>query len=99
MAFTFLKIMHNTKIGNSLFDVSGSKIVLELVEKAKNKNVSLYFPVDFVTADKFSASANTSTASIAQGIPEGWQGLDCGPLSNEIFRKVVLSSKTVLWNG
>ena len=58
MAFTFLKVMHGTKIGNSLYDENGAKIVLELVEKAKAKNVTLYFPVDFVTADKFGPDAN-----------------------------------------
>lgn len=45
------------KIGNSLFDEAGSKIVGKLVEKAKEKNVKLYFPVDYVTADKFDKDA------------------------------------------
>ena len=57
MAFTFVKVMNGTKIGQSIFDENGAKIVDELVEKAKAKNVKLYFPVDFVTADKFSADA------------------------------------------
>ncbi len=58
MAFTFAKVLNGTKIGKSLFDENGAKIVHELVEKAKNKGVKLYFPVDYVTADKFSPDAN-----------------------------------------
>ena len=60
MAFTFIKVMYNANIGKSLFDEAGSKIVPELIEKAKRKGVKLYFPVDFVTADKFSPDANVS---------------------------------------
>ena len=57
MAFTFKKALHNIKIGNSLYDEAGSKLVHELIQKAKEKNVELYFPVDYVTADKFDKNA------------------------------------------
>jgi phosphoglycerate kinase len=49
MAFTFLKAIDGMKIGNSLFDEAGFKIAQQLVDKAKAKNVKLYFPVDFIT--------------------------------------------------
>jgi phosphoglycerate kinase len=55
-----------------LFDEAGSKIVKNLVEKAKAKNVTLYFPVDYVTADKFAKDANTGSATDESGIPDGW---------------------------
>ncbi|KAI9143727.1 phosphoglycerate kinase [Paraphysoderma sedebokerense] len=99
MAFTFKKVLNNVKIGNSLFDAEGAKIVQEIVEKAKKNNVQLYFPVDYVTADKFDKNANTGTATDESGIPDGWMGLDCGPKSREIFSKAVLEAKTILWNG
>lgn len=99
MAFTFKKTLHGVKVGNSLFDQEGAKIVQSLVDKAKKNNVELYFPVDYVTADNFSKDANVGHATDEAGIPDGWMGLDCGPKSNEINRKVVLSSKTILWNG
>lgn len=99
MSFTFKKTLYDVKIGNSLFDKSGSEIVAGLVEKAKAKNVKLIFPVDYITADKFDPNANTGYATDADGIPDGWQGLDCGEESNKIFREAILSSKTILWNG
>ena len=58
MAFTFIKVLNNVEIGDSLFDLDGSKIVAKILDKAKSKNVKLYFPVDFVIADKFSKDAN-----------------------------------------
>ncbi|KAJ3220349.1 phosphoglycerate kinase [Dinochytrium kinnereticum] len=99
MAFTFLKAVHNVNIGGSLFDTEGAKIAGALLEKAKAKGVTIYLPSDFVTADKFDANANTGYATNETGIPDGWMGLDCGEKSNEEFRKAVLSSKTILWNG
>ncbi|KAJ3082041.1 phosphoglycerate kinase [Quaeritorhiza haematococci] len=99
MSFTFVKTLDNIEIGTSLFDEAGSKIVANLVEKAKAKNVKLYFPVDWVTADKFDKDANTGYATAETGIPKEWMGLDCGPKSREIFKEAVLSSKMILWNG
>jgi len=99
MAFTFKKTLEGVKIGSSLFDEDGSKVVGELVEKAKAKGVELILPVDYVTADKFSADANTTVVTDAEGIADGLMGLDCGPKSNELFAKAVADSKTILWNG
>ena len=90
---------HRCQIGNSLYDEAGAKIVQSLVDKAKAKNVKLYFPVDYVTADKFDKNATTSSASDSEGIPDGWMGLDCGEKSIAIFREAILSAKTILWNG
>ncbi len=99
MAFTFKKVMQNMEIGSSLFDEEGAKLVPELVQKAKAKNVKLTLPVDYVCGDKFDANANVQNATDATGIPAGWMGLDVGPKSNEIFRESILRSKTVIWNG
>ena len=99
MAFTFKKTLENVKIGDSLFDADGAKIVGDLVEKAKKNNVKLVLPVDYITADKFSKDAKTGTATDEEGIPDGWMGLDCGPKSIELFEKTISEAKTVLWNG
>ncbi|KAG0065653.1 phosphoglycerate kinase [Podila epicladia] len=99
MAFTFKKTLENVKIGSSLFDKDGANIVQKLVDAAKEKNVKLYLPVDYITADSFSATAKTGYATDETGIPDGWLGLDCGPESNKIFSKVILDAKTILWNG
>lgn len=99
MAFTFLKVIDNLEIGNSLYDEEGAGIVKKLMEKAKAKNVKMHFPVDFITADKFAADAQTGTATAAEGVPVGWMGLDCGDASIALFKPVIARAKTVVWNG
>lgn len=99
MAFTFKKTLENVKIGNSLFDEAGSKIVGEVIEKAKKNNVEVVLPVDYVTADKFAADAKTGYATDAEGIPDGYMGLDVGEKSVELYKKTIAEAKTILWNG
>jgi len=99
MAFTFKKTLEGVKIGNSLFDEAGSKTVGDLVEKAKKHNVKVVLPVDYTTADKFSNDANIGYATDADGIPDGWQGLDCGEKSVELYKQAISEAKTILWNG
>jgi phosphoglycerate kinase len=99
MAFTFKKTLENVKIGNSLFDEAGSKIVGELVEKAKKNNVKIVLPVDYITADKFAPDAKVGYATDSDGIPDGWMGLDCGEKSNKIFKDAIAEASTILWNG
>ncbi len=99
MAFTFKKVMQNMEIGNSLFDEAGSKLVPEIVAKAKAKGVHLVLPVDYICGDKFAPDANVQPATDATGIPAGWLGLDVGPQSIELFTRTITSSKTIVWNG
>lgn len=99
MAFTFKKVVNGMSIGDSLFDPEGAKIVQELVNDAQARGVKLIFPVDYICADKFDPNANTQIATDATGIPAGWQGLDGGPKSIELYRAAVLSAKTIIWNG
>jgi len=99
MAYTFKKVIDGMEIGKSLFDAEGAKIVAELVKEAKAKGVKLVFPVDYVCADDFSPDANTQAADDSTGIPEGWEGLDAGPKSIELYREAILGAKTIIWNG
>ncbi|KAK2927155.1 Phosphoglycerate kinase [Fusarium oxysporum f. sp. vasinfectum] len=99
MAFTFKKTLEGVSIGNSLFDEAGSKTVGNLVEKAKAKGVKLVLPVDYITADKFDKDANTGYATDKDGIPDGWQGLDCGEESVKLYKEAIAEAKTILWNG
>lgn len=99
MAYTFLKVLNDMPIGDSLFDPEGAKIVQELMDKAKEKGVKIHLPVDFIAADKFDPEANTQPADASAGIPDGWMGLDCGPKSIELFTEVILRAKTIVWNG
>jgi phosphoglycerate kinase len=99
MAYTFHKVLNGMEISDSLYDPAGAEIIPELVEKAKSTGVNIHLPVDFITADKFAPDATTGTATVEQGIPAGWQGLDIGPKTREIFADVIAKSKTIIWNG
>jgi len=97
MTFTFVKAVGG-KIGDSICEDDKLDLALEILEKAKEKNVEVHLPVDVVIADAFSNDANTKTVEVNE-IPEGWQGLDVGEKTLEKFKGVILNSKTILWNG
>ena len=99
MAYTFLKVLNGMQIGNSLYDPAGAEIVSELVAKSKEKGVRIHLPVDFITGDKFAPDSNLGSATVESGIPDGWEGFDCGPKTRELFAKVIASAKTIVWNG
>nr|WP_294783523.1 phosphoglycerate kinase [uncultured Flavobacterium sp.] len=97
MTFTFIKAQGG-KIGESICEDDKLDLALEILRLAKEKNVQIHIPVDVIAADDFSNSANTQVVDVT-AIPDGWQGLDAGPKSLENFKKVILESKTILWNG
>lgn len=99
MAYTFLKELKGLKIGTSLYDAEGAKIVQKLIEKAKAKNVQIHLPVDFVIADKFAENADVGIGTLEAGIPEGWMGLDIGPITKDLFREPIERAKVIVWNG
>lgn len=99
MVFTFLKNIYNSEIGKSLYDQEGAKVVDEIVKKAKERNVELIFPDDFVIAKEIKDNTPTSVVTLKQGIPSDQMGIDIGPLSIDKFNKVIMSSKTVFLNG
>lgn len=97
MAYTFIKA-RGGNIGNSLCENDRLETALEILSKAKEKNVSIHLPETSVIADKFAADATTKDSPSDQ-IPEGWMGLDIGGKSIGIFREIIEKSKTILWNG
>ena len=97
MAYTFMKAMGG-EIGNSLCEEDRIDTAKAILEKAAAKGVSIHLPSDSVTADKFAADAATSSAP-SNLIPQGWMGLDIGPVACEQFANVIKRSKTILWNG
>jgi phosphoglycerate kinase len=97
MTFTFVKALGG-QIGNSICEDDKLELALEILEKAKQKGVSIHIPVDVVAADAFDNLANTKIVDVNE-IPDGWQGLDAGPKTLENFGRVILNSKTILWNG
>jgi len=99
MAFSFLKVRDQMEIGNSLYEEAAEELVPNILEKAKEKNVEIILPTDFVCADEFSKDANVQTVTREYGVPEGWMGLDCGPQSEAEFAEAIRTSKTIIWNG
>ncbi len=97
MAYTFMKA-RGGKIGNSLCEEDRLQTALEILQKAKERNVSIHLPEDSVIADKFDANANTQVCP-SDAIPDGWMGLDIGPKAEGIFAEVIRKSRTILWNG
>ncbi|TRX05418.1 phosphoglycerate kinase [Flavobacterium gawalongense] len=97
MTFTFVKALGG-KIGNSICEDDKQELALEILRLAKEKGVQIHIPVDVVAANAFSNTADTQIVDV-ETIPDGWQGLDAGPKSLENFKKVIMDSKTILWNG
>jgi phosphoglycerate kinase len=97
MAFTFMKAM-NGKIGNSLCENDRLQLTRDLMEKAKAKGVNLLLPVDSKCGENFSNEAATQVTASNQ-IPDGWMALDIGPKAIDEYKKVLVTSKTILWNG
>lgn len=97
MTFTFVKALGG-KIGNSICEDDKQELALEILRLAKEKGVQIHIPVDVIAADDFSNTAATQIVDVKE-IPDGWQGLDAGPKSLENFKKVIMDSKTILWNG
>ncbi len=97
MGYTFIKA-EGGKIGNSLHEDDLIPQAQEIMAKAKEKGVNIYLSVQTLVADAFSADANTKLVP-SHEIPDGFEGVDAGPESLERWGKVIMDSKTVLWNG
>jgi len=97
MAYTFVKAQGG-KVGSSLVEEDKLDIAIKILNDAKAKGVNIYIPVDTVVGDAFSNDANKQTVDI-KNIPDGWMGLDIGPLTEKAYAEVISHSKTILWNG
>jgi len=97
MSFTFAKALGGS-IGNSIHEDEMIDTALDILQAAKNKNVKIHLPVDVVCSTEFSNDGEQNIFDIDK-IPEDFEGMDAGPKSLEIFKEVILNSKTILWNG
>lgn len=97
MTYTFVKALGGS-VGDSICENDKLDLALSILEKAKEHSVTVHIPVDVIAADDFSENANTKIVD-SNAIEAGWQGLDAGPKTLEQFEKVILASKTLLWNG
>lgn len=99
MAYTFLKTCFGMDIGKSLFDENGAKLAPGLLKKAEEKGCKIVLPCDWKCGQDFKNDQPTKMVTQEEGIPDGWEGMDCGPKSMALFRETVLASATVIWNG
>ena len=97
MTYTVMKAMGG-KIGNSICENDKLDLALDIMKKAKEKGVNLVLGVDSVCGDSFSNDAKTLVCA-SNEIPDGWEGLDIGPKTREIFANAIKGAKTILWNG
>ena len=97
MAHTF-DAAKGLPIGDSLCEPDKYDLARELLAKAEKKGVRVVLPVDVVVADKFAADANHKTVAVDQVEP-GWQALDSGPKTSELYTEALKGAKTVIWNG
>ena len=97
MAYTFIKAQGGS-IGESICEKDFCDYSIQLLEKAKARNVNIHLPKDVIIANRFDNNAVRKISKIDK-IPVGWQGLDIGPDSIEALKPIVKKSKTILWNG
>ena len=96
MAYTFFKAM-GRNVGNSLCELDKVDLAKELMDKAAAKGIKFLLPIDTVCADKFDNDANVQVSE--GGVPDGWEGVDIGPKSVELFSAAIKDAATVVWNG
>ena len=97
LAYTFVKALGH-EIGKSLLEEDKIDLAKSFMDKAKEKGVKFYMPIDAVIADEFGENANSKVVDI-DAIPADWEGLDIGPKTAELYADVIKNSKLVIWNG
>ncbi len=97
MTYTFAKAMGGN-VGDSICETDKLDLALDIMKKAKEKGVNLVLGVDCVAGNAFKNDCDTQICSVME-IPEGWEGMDAGPKSRELFKAAILPAKTILWNG
>ena len=97
MAYTFMAAL-GEEVGNSLLEADYLDYAKEMMKKAEDKGVKLLIPIDTVVAKEFSNDAEHKTVERGQ-IEAGWEGLDIGEKTRELYADAIKSAKTVVWNG
>ncbi len=97
MTYTFKRALGG-HVGSSICEEDKLDLALDIIKTAKEKGVNLVLSDQAVVGDAFSNDANTQLCD-PMNIPDGWEGLDIGPVTREKFAKIIESSKTILWNG
>lgn len=98
MACTFFKAM-GYEIGESKCEDDKLDEANRILKLAEEKNVKLVLPVDSHIANDFSNNADNKFVDIKDGVPSGWEILDIGPKTQEMFTEELKDAKTIVWNG
>ena len=97
MAYTFFKALGH-EIGTSICEDDKLTLALDMMKKAESRGVKFLLPLDNVAGDAFSNDCNRQTVK-AGAIPDGWEGMDIGPETIELFSENIQGAGTVVWNG
>lgn len=97
MTYTFMKAQGGN-VGNSICEDDKLDLALDIIAKAKEKGVNLVLSIQTLAGNKFGEDSDVKIVD-PMNIPEGWEGMDIGPATGELFAKVIEGSKTILWNG
>ncbi len=97
MAYTFYKAL-GYKVGNSICEDDKIDLAKELMKKAESKNVKMLLPIDNKLGKEFAPDTETMIVD-RDSIPDGWEGLDIGSKTIEMYSEELKKAKTVIWNG
>ena len=97
MAYTFFRAQGYT-VGNSLCEEDKCDLALEIMEKAKAKNVKFLLPIDNKVGKEFKPDTESMTVKSTE-IPDGWEGLDIGEETIKLYKEELKNAKTIVWNG
>ena len=97
MAYTFFKAQ-GYSVGESLCEEDKCDLALELMEKAKEKNVKFLLPIDNKVGKEFKPDTESKTVKSTE-IPDGWEGLDIGEETIKLYKEELKNAKTIVWNG
>ncbi|OGP13184.1 MAG: phosphoglycerate kinase [Deltaproteobacteria bacterium RIFCSPLOWO2_02_FULL_50_16] len=97
LAFTFLRVQ-GFSIGNSRFEEEKIFIAKKILEKARERNIPVFLPLDHAMAQSTDLGVAVRQSDGAD-VLEGWMGLDIGPKTIEKYQEVIRKAKTIFWNG
>ncbi len=97
MANTFLK-SSGVDVGKSRVEDDLLEVARSIMEKAAERGVKFYLPVDAVVANRIDPEAEIKIVPI-QEMPAGWMALDIGPATSLLYSAVLYDAKTIVWNG
>ena len=97
MAYTFFRAL-GCRVGTSLCEEDKIDVARETMENARKKGVNFIIPVDNIIGREYDEST-INMRIYSNAIPDGWMGLDIGPVTRELFAKTITGAGTVVWNG